>query len=146
LPDHLRKQLRLAAVSILQAAVPGATVEASRMYPVDETEMPKIIVYMMIEKIDPSSSTRDGMSRIVDMIVETIVNTNAGDIDDILDGYAVLIEPVLNTSRLNGLANRVTLTNSTMVMDEKEALQAGILTLTFAVEYRTNQTNPTVKA
>jgi hypothetical protein len=137
---HARKQIREAIAAAL--VTPGVAVQESRQYPTNESEMPLYLVYTTDETVDESMSTSRGMMRTVTVMVEAIMMGDEATIDDDLDAHAVTIETALNTSVLGGLVLKTFLQRSELAIRTDGDLSLGVLTLTFAVLYRTLPTNP----
>lgn len=137
---HARKQIREAAATAIEA--PGVQVEESRQYPMNESEMPRYLVYTTDENTDEGMSTGRGIMRVVTLMVEAIQMSDEATIDDDLDAHAVHLETALNLSTLGGLVLKTFLRRTEMAIRTDGDLSLGVLTLTFDVTYRTVPTNP----
>ncbi len=137
---HGRRQIREAVAALINTN--GVTVEMSRQYPMNESEMPRYLVYTTSEAIDRNMSTSGGIMRELSLVVEAILTGDESTVDDDLDGHAVYIETQLNYTRIGGLAVDVALSQSEMAIRTDGDTSLGVLTLTFMVRYRTLPTNP----
>lgn len=136
---HARRQIREAAAAALAGSV---TVEMSRQYPTTEAQMPRYLVYTIAESIEPGMSTPGALARELSLVVEAIMVGDEATVDDDLDAHAVFIESRLSRSNLGGLVLKTDLTQSELAIRTDGDRSLGVLTLTFAILYRTLPTNP----
>ena len=134
----------IAAVAALATALTPVTVQATRMFPVDESEMPKCLVYTTMDTVDQAGSTLAGLLRMLELVVDVIVATTASDIDNQLDAYAVIVENAILNNRFSFLARRTRMKSSMLTIRDTDALTCGILTVTFEIDYRTSYADPTI--
>lgn len=137
---HARSQIRDAVA--LQIATNDVTVEKSRQYPMNESEMPRYLVYTTRETVDEGMSTRNGLMRILELVVEAITTDDETTVDETLDEHAVYLESQLSYSTLSGLVQKTVLRQSEMAIRTDGDISLGVLTLTFDVTYRTLPTDP----
>jgi hypothetical protein len=138
---HARNQIRDLVVAAISTN-PGVTAVASRAYPVNQSEMPRYLVYTDSEVVDESMSTPGGRMRELSVIIDAVVATTEADVDEALDAHAVYIETQLNDSRLGGVVLKTILRRSDLIINTEGDVGLGILTLTYAVTYRTLPTDP----
>jgi len=137
---HARRQIREAVAAAV--GTNDVTVEMSRQYPMNESEMPRYLVYALAESVDQGMSTPGAIARELSLVVEAILTGDEATVDDDLDGHAVYIETQLNRSQLGGLVLKTDLAQSDMAMRTDGDRTLAVLTLTFNVMYRTLPTNP----
>ncbi len=137
---HGRRQIREAVAALI--ATNGVPVELSRQYPMNESEMPRYLVYTIREDIDRNMSTSGGVMRELSLVVEAVIVGDESTVDDDLDGHSVYLESRLNYTRINGLVVDTFLSQSEMAIRTDGDRSLGVLTLTFTVRYRTLPTNP----
>lgn len=149
MPDHLRQQIRSAAVAALKAAaLPpwAARVYASRRVPLAETDLPALCVYTTEEDsvLDAGRHLRRGVS----LVIEAITQDNVS-LDDDIDALALSVEKALAADRtLGGLAYDTVLMRTTIalqpVRDAKN--RTGSAVLAYAVTYRTPVADPSLNS
>jgi hypothetical protein len=141
---HVRQQVRDAVA--LAIAGNGVTVEKSRRWPTQESDLPRYLVYSLREQMDEAQSTRDGLMRILEIVVEAHVIANPATVDIALDDHAIYLETTLNYSTLTGKVLKTVLRSSDIMLNTDSDALMGVLTLTFDVTYRSLRTNPEVLA
>lgn len=142
---HPRKLVRDAVVAILKnATAAGARVYATRIEPIRKSPLPAIAVYTLSEETEPtiSNTAPRELVRIVKVEVSGFVaHSDAIPVDDAMDALAEEIEAALGADRyLSGAAGDSMLESTIMQVREEDARSdplIGIVTLTYAVEYRT---------
>jgi hypothetical protein len=141
---HVRQQIRDAVATAI--AGNGVTVEKSRQWPINESEFPRYLVYSLREQMDESQSTRNGLMRNLEIVVEAVILANPATVDTALDTHAIYLETALNYSTLTGKVLKTVLRSSDILLNSDSDALMGILTLTFDVTYRSLPTNPEVLA
>lgn len=94
--NHLRRQLREAiATAVTGLVTTGARVYQSRVYPLQDAELPALRVYTRSEAATTETLTIPAlMSRVVEVVIEAAAKANA-DLDDTLDQMAKEVETAL---------------------------------------------------
>jgi hypothetical protein len=142
---HPRKLIRQAVVTLLAGANTAAEdrVKGTRIEPHRKTRLPSIGVYTLTDQVDPdvSSDMEDG--HVVDVEVTAWVShTDAVPVDDAMDDIAEQIEAAMLVDRYlagkaGGAGARLTGTTMQVVEDDGRSDPIiGIVTLTYAVEYK----------
>jgi len=142
--DHVRKQIRDAAVTALTGLVTTTTdVYPTRMHRVRESQLPCLLIYTLSEQseIDALSRPR-GLTRQVDLAVEAVAVDN-DTLDDTLDLICKEVEVALGNTTFGGLAKDVILTSTEVVVDGNSDKKTGAARMTWTVEYRTPENDPT---
>jgi len=128
--SHVRKQIRDAVAALL----PG-TVHKSRVYPLDEAELPVKLVYTNGEQI--AADQFGGLERRLEVVVEIV----AAGTDDAMDAVLVDVEQALG----DGLGSIVTqfVASSIEVSTSTEgSAPIGRLRLVYEAIYRTAFADP----
>lgn len=142
--DHARKQIRDAvATAITSLTTTGANVYKSRVYPHDT--LPCLSVYTLNERVVQDLTVGSKQHRVMPLVIEARVKQN-DTLDEELDKIAAEIETAITTNApllalLKGL--ELSTTDIELVGGEEEK-PCGLMTLVFDVEYRVNETDPTV--
>lgn len=92
--NHVRRQLREAAATLVTGlTTTGARVYQSRIYPVEDANLPCLLIYTTSEDAEPAS-IHDMIERRVELRVEAHAYASA-DVDDTLDLIAQEVEVAL---------------------------------------------------
>jgi len=101
--DHVRKQIRKAAVAaLMDLPTTGARVFESRVYPLAEAQLPGLLVYTTVEDSGREDSATESM-RDVTLLVQGVVRIS-DRIEDELDDLALEVEKALDALAEGGLA------------------------------------------
>ena len=109
MPDHVRKQIRAAAATALTGlTTTGANVFPSRVYPMQDADLPGLRIYTNDEQIENeelgAGRTRE---RSLDLVVEACVKAATG-YDDTADQIQKEVEIALDgDNTLGGLAKYI---------------------------------------
>lgn len=143
--EHVRKQIRKAAVAALQGlATTGDRVFESRVYPIDRAKMPGLLVYTTTEDSAREDSPTESMRDLI-LIVYGVVRIS-DKIEDELDDIALEVEIALDGLGLAGLAKiygGIQGTVSTMEVDDADKPH-GAIAMEFLYTYRTAAGAPDV--
>lgn len=147
--DHLRRQIRAAAVAALKSGTAppwGNRVHPSRRVPLAEADLPALCVYTTEEDsvLDAGHNLRRGVS----LVIEAVTQDNAA-LDDELDVLALAIEKALAADRtLGGLAYDAVLARTTIALQPVRDAQyrTGSAVLTYGVVYRTPVADPSINS
>lgn len=150
MPDHLRKQIRDAAVTALTGnATTGAKVLRSRSLAVPEASRPCLLVYTKDEDSEVDAMGADpGMLRSLELMIVGLGDaTRDLALDDLLDRIAREVEAALMADRtLGGLAKSSWITDTEVTLTGEGEVEQGAVLMTFEVVYRTRQSDPAVAA
>lgn len=132
--SHVRTQIRdVVATSLAGIAI----VYKSRHLPIEESDLPAILVYANNETVVGDFQTLD---RKLEIVVELIVQ--GADLDAAFDPLLVAVEAALNANSLGGLTQSVVPLSTVTDSRIDGAIQTGRARLTFEVIYRTSYTDP----
>lgn len=146
---HVREQIRNAAVSALTGLpTTGVRVFKSRKYPLQEQELPGLLVYTMAEESETAALGYPRMiNRKLVLRVLGIAKQNAS-LDDTLDDIAEEVETALASDRtFGGLVtdNQLMATEMNLQTINDEEISdkpIGIIAMDWTVLYRTLETTP----
>jgi hypothetical protein len=138
--SHVRTQIRDAAKAALAAEFgDDATVYASRILPLEEADLPAILIYTNTEEI--AELEFGGLDRTLTLVVECVAQGD--DLDAALDPLLVGAESALNGSVLGGLVASLLPTAGLEVTHSAEgAAPTGRARLTFEARYCTSLADP----
>jgi len=142
---HIRQLIRKQIVDQLMGLeLTGPRVYDSRVFAMDETEIPSLNVHAQAEAIELSNlaAPRD-IDRSATFIITAVVKADT-HYADMLDTICLNVEAALSTDlTLNGLVKDITLESLTFEFDEGEQL-LGKMEMTYQVSYRTKENNAEV--
>lgn len=145
---HARRSIREAIAALMRnTATAGSRVYPSRLFSLDESELPSISVYTtddanaeVVTKLTLSRPVR--VNRELPVIIEAHAVMDES-IDDLLDGLALEIEQAMSLSIIVGqveLSSRLISTQTTFSGDGE--LQVGVIRLIYSVAYSTREDTP----
>jgi len=144
--DHLRKQIRKAAIAALQGlATTGSRVYESRVYPLGRAQLPGLCVFTPLEASGREDSPTESM-RDVTLMVHGLVAIS-DKLEDELDDIALEVEIALDSlADIDGLAKiyhgiQGTVTN---LAGEDIDKPHGAIDLEFLYTYRTRAGTPDI--
>ena len=143
--DHVRKQIRDAVVTTVTGLTTTTTnVFASRVYRVEDSKLPALLVYTNEEESEVLSMSRpQKIHRTVAVVVEGIAKATTA-LDDTLDTIAKEIETAIAADpTVGGLAKETVLTDIGVELTGDAQQPTGSIRLSFAVRYVTLETDPT---
>lgn len=140
---HAREVLRDAVAALVTGlTTTGARVYQSRVYPLESTELPCLLVYLGDEAIEYLTMDNPRMQeRRLDIIIEGHAVANA-DIDEVLDDMAEQIETAIGAAPVLYNTAGVMLTSVTHDSNGSGNQPAGIVRLTYMALYCTDEANP----
>jgi len=147
--NHVRKQSRDQAVSLLLGlSLTGSRVYASRLQPLDNSELPCLLVNTDSENIAPQEVGNNPLlERQLDLKIKVLVQAASG-FDATADSIMRDIEIKLNTApasaTLNGLVHGIELTGIEVNYDAEGAQPVAEAVMTFSVIYYTLAAAPDV--
>lgn len=143
--NHLRRQIREAiATAVTGLATTGSHVFQSRVYPLEDTDLPALLVLAETENTEAVTiHPHRTLQRTVTVDVIGVAKANA-DLDDTLDAIAKEVEVALAppVSALAGLAQDIGPPQTDIVMDGTGEKPTGRVRLRFDVEYFTADNAP----
>ena len=144
--NHLRRQIREAiATAVTGLSSTGARVFQSRVYPLETTDLPGLLIYTGRENLTVETIHGPAvLGRTLAIRVVGVVRTTA-DLDDALDQIVKEVEVAVAGMSLAGLAENIALTE----IQEPELTgtseqPTGQITMSFEVNYFTEVNAPDV--
>ena len=135
---HLRQSIReRIATDVTGLSTTGSNVFQSRVYPVEDSSLPCLLVYTTSEESEVTEiASPRPMTRLLNVIVQGVVGT-ATNPDDTLDTISKEVEVVLaGDVTINNLANNSFLSSTEIEYSAEGAKPIGIVRLNYIVEYR----------
>lgn len=140
---HLRQSIReRIATDVTGLTTTGTNVFQSRVYPIEESKLPCLLVYTTSEdsEVESMASPRP-MRRILTVVIQGVVS--AVNPDDTLDLISKEVEIALaGDVTINSLADNSFLSSTEIEFNSDGALPIGTLMLNYIVEYRNLDNNP----
>ena len=140
---HLRQSIReRVAADVTSLVTTGANVFQSRIFPVEDSQLPCLLVYTTSEdsEVTEMASPRP-MTRILNVVVQGVVG--AAQPDDTLDLISKEVEVALaGDVSINSLANNSFLSSTEIDFNADGAKPIGTVVLNYSVEYRNLDNNP----
>ena len=134
---HLRQSIReRVAADVTSLVTTGANVFQSRIFPVEDSKLPCLLVYTTSEdsEVTEMASPRP-MTRILNVVVQGVVG--AAQPDDTLDLISKEVEVALAADvKINSLANNSFLSSTEIDFNADGAKPIGTVVLNYSVEYR----------
>lgn len=138
--SHARQQIREAVATLVTGlTTTGSNVFQSRVYRLQASELPALLVYTNSETVERSHMT-SGLVRELTLRVEGIAKALA-NIDDTLDTIGAEVEAALGGQEPAGVEDLVLQSADVTINGEGEQ-QVGAIVMDFLVRYRTNQAAP----
>ena len=142
--DHVRQQIReRIATTVSGLSTTGSRVYQSRIYPLATADLPGLLIYSTSEdsEIDVMGS---GLNRSLSVSIEGYVRA-VSEMDDKIDDLCKEVEVAMaEDSTLNGLAKNSFLASTEIEYSADGDQPIGVVTLSYAVQYRTASTAPDV--
>ena len=140
---HLRQSIReRIATDVTSLTTTGANVFQSRIFPVEDSKLPCLLVYTTSEdsEVTEMASPRP-MTRILNVVIQGVVS--AAQPDDTLDLISKEVEVALaGDVSINSLANNSFLASTEIDFNADGAKPIGTVVLNYSVEYRNLDNNP----
>ena len=137
--DHVRRQIRVAAVAALTGlSTTGARVYASRVYPLQDADLPALRIYTQEEAVQLASlGVSRRRERTLDLVVEACAKAVSG-LDDTLDQIQKEVEIALDANQgLGGLCKYVELKGVADALEGEAEKPVGVKRMVFEVLYYT---------
>ena len=140
---HLRQSIReRVAADVTSLVTTGANVFQSRIFPVEDSSLPCLLVYTTSEdsEVTEMASPRP-ITRMLNVVVQGVVG--AAQPDDTLDLISKEVEVALaGDVSINSLANNSFLSSTEIDFNADGAKPIGTVVLNYSVEYRNLDNNP----
>jgi hypothetical protein len=144
--DHIRQQIReRIATTLTGLTTTGSNVYQSRIYPMQDSNIPGLLVYSTSEDsdIDVMGSTGT-LNRLLNVSVEGYVKSTS-EFDDKIDDICKEVETAMaGDQTINGLAKNSFLSSTEINYSGEGEQPIGVVTLNYVVQYRTATNAPDV--
>ena len=140
---HLRQSIReRVATDVTSLTTTGANVFQSRVFPVEDSSLPCLLVYTTSEESEVTEiASPRPMTRILNVVVQGVVG--AATPDDTLDLISKEVEVAMAADvKINDLANNSFLSSTEIEFFSEGAKPIGTVMLNYSVEYRNLDNNP----
>jgi hypothetical protein len=147
--NHVRQQIREAiAVALTGLTTTADRVYQSRLLPLQDDELPALVISTNTEKIDPLTVTFNPVLERSLVVTVAVVAKVSNNIDDVLDSSIKEVEQALNSNieanTLNGLVKDIVLTDIDIEMNATSEKPIGQALLSFTASYYTQASVPDV--
>jgi len=142
---HVRTQIRNAVAAALTGlTTTGPRVHPSRVWPLQQTDLPALLVYTTSDQVDYERSTIGRPRKLwrdLELVVEARAASAAG-LDDTLDRIETEVIAALNLDiTLGGLAKEIEIAGTEIEFDTAET-PIGTNRMTFRLAYRHREDDP----
>ena len=134
---HKRQLIReRVATTLTGLSTTGSNVFQSRVYPIENTKLPCLLIYTREETSEPlTTNPPRAIEKILSLVVEAYVKANA-NYDDTIDTITEEVEEALYGDRLiNDLALDSFLVNTDISYNGEGDNPLGIVVMTFQITY-----------
>lgn len=144
--SHVRKQLREAIATLVTGlTTTGASVFQSRVYPLQESELPCLMVSTESESNEYLTLANPRYQKKVISVSIKAIAKAVLDLDDTLDAICKEVEVVLATNQtVTGLAKSLRLTGTNISLDGNGEQPVGVANMSFEVEIYCFENTPDV--
>jgi hypothetical protein len=142
--NHVRQQIReRIATDLTGLTTTGSRVYQSRVYPLEDGNLPGLIIYTVSEESEPSVIGPDRLlDRKLNLIVEGYCEATS-NYDDTIDTICKEVEVAIAGDRtVNGLAKDSYLTLTDIAYNGEGSKPVAFVQMTFMVEYMVNELTP----
>jgi hypothetical protein len=144
--NHIRQQIREYFGSNLNGlSTTGSNVYESRVYPIENSKLPALVIYTKSETSEPIVIGTDRvMSRELSVVVEGYAKATS-NFDDTIDTISKEVEEAIAADRtLGGLAKDTYLESTQIDFNAEGEKPLGFVSLTFISNYYVKEKNPDV--
>ena len=144
--NHVRQQIReKIGATLTGLTTTGSNVFESRVYPLENANLPALIIYTKEESSEPIViGTQRVMSRELSVVVEGYAKATS-NFDDTIDTISKEVEEAIAADRtLDGLAKDCYLESTEIEFNGEGEKPLGYVSLTFLTNYYVQETNPDV--
>ncbi len=143
--SHLRQQIRERVAATLSGlSTTGSNVFQSRVYPMEQANLPGLIIYSVSENSTPITM---GAVRDIEATLTLAIEAYAlgADLDDKLDKICKEVQVAMSGDRtVNSLAKDLQLDSTNIVFAQESDVPAGYVTMNWSVTYQFAEDNPEV--
>tara|TARA_B100000963_G_scaffold120116_2_gene104702 strand:+ start:208 stop:654 length:447 start_codon:yes stop_codon:yes gene_type:complete len=144
--NHIRQQIRERVGTVLTGlTTTGNNVFETRVYPLENTNLPALVIYTKDETSEPLVISTDRvMSRELELIVEIYVKQTS-NFDDEVDKICKEVEIAISAdTTINGLAKDCFLQSTSIEYNTEGEKPLTFASLTFLTNYYVNETRPDI--
>jgi hypothetical protein len=144
--NHIRQQIReYFGTTLTGLSTTGSNVYESRIYPIENSKLPALVIYTKSETSEPIVIGTDRvMSRELSVVVEGYAKATS-DFDDTVDTISKEVEEAIAADRtLDGKAKDTYLESTEIEFNGEGEKPLGYVSLTFLTNYYVQETNPDV--
>lgn len=144
--NHIRQQIReYFGTNLTGLSTTGSNVYESRVYPIENSKLPALIIYTKSETSEPIVIGTDRvMSRELSVVVEGYAKATS-DFDDTIDTISKEVEQAIAADRtLDGKAKDTYLESTEIEFNGEGEKPLGYVSLTFLTNYYVKENNPDV--
>ena len=144
--NHIRQQIReYFGTTLTGLTTTGSNVYESRVYPIENTKLPALVIYTKSETSEPIVIGTDRvMSRELSVVVEGYAKATS-NFDDTIDTISKEVEEAIAADRtLDGLAKDTYLESTEIEFNGEGEKPLGYVSLTFLTNYYVQETNPDI--
>ena len=144
--NHIRQQIReYFGTTLTGLTTTGSNVTESRVYPIEDSKLPALVIYTKSETSEPIVMGTDRvMSRELSVVVEGYAKATS-NFDDTIDTISKEVEEAIAADRtLDGLAKDTYLESTEIEFNAEGEKPLGYVSLTFLTNYYVQETNPDV--
>lgn len=147
--NHVRQQIREALGTVLSGlTTTAARVYQSRIYPLEDGDLPCLLVATDQESITPQTSVANPvLERQLKITVRAVAKTTS-NLDDMLDTMIKEVETAVNATEaantLGGLVTEITLENIEIELSAEAEKPVGQALMTFNATYYTQAAAPDI--
>ena len=144
--NHIRQQIREKfGTTLIGLTTTGSNVYQSRVYPLENSNLPALIIYTKAEESEPIVIGTDRvMSRLLSVVVEGYTKATS-NFDDTIDTISKEVEAAIAADRtLDGLAKDTYLESTEIEFNAEGEKPLGYVSLTFLTNYYVKEKAPDV--
>ena len=144
--NHIRQQIReYFGTTLTGLSTTGSNVYESRIYPIENSKLPALVIYTKSETSEPIVIGTDRvMSRELSVVVEGYAKATS-DFDDTIDTISKEVEKAIAADRtLDGKAKDTYLESTEIEFNGEGEKPLGYVSLTFLTNYYVKEKNPDV--
>jgi hypothetical protein len=144
--NHIRQQIReYFGTNLTGLSTTGSNVYESRVYPIENSKLPALVIYTKSETSEPIVIGTDRvMSRELSVVVEGYAKATS-NFDDTIDTISKEVEEAIAADRtLGGLAKDTYLESTEISFNAEGEKPLGFVSLTFISNYYVKEKNPDV--
>ena len=144
--NHVRQQIReYFGTTLTGLTTTGSNVYESRVYTLQESTLPSLVIYTKSESSEPIVIGTDRvMSRELSVVVEAYCKA-VSNFDDTIDTISKEVEEAISADRtLGGLAKDTYIESTDIEYTGDGEQPVGYVTLSFLTNYYVQETNPDV--